>query len=200
VAWGAADVRFTPSRDKYRNFAELAAHEREDADYRIIVRSVPAAHISIVAPHGGGIERGTSELACAIAGRDFNLYLFEGLKPRGNFTSLHITSRHFDEPRCMDLLRRSKTILTVHGCMGMHHTMYLGGLDTSLKTLLARKLRATGMDIRLNDHPFPASDGDNLCNRGFRGAGVQLELTAGLRRTRPPATLGPLIHDLLLSR
>lgn len=188
------------ARDRYRNYAELAALERENVDYRIVVRYVPTARIAIVAPHGGGIEPGTSALAFAIAGRDFNLYLFEGLKSRGNFRSLHITSRRFDEPRCLDLIRNSEIVLTVHGCAGVHEAVYLGGLHAPLKALLAEKMRAMGMDARLRDHPFPASDSDNLCNRGSHGAGVQLELTAGLRRRHHlPAILGPLIRDLLLA-
>jgi phage replication-related protein YjqB (UPF0714/DUF867 family) len=53
--------------------------------------------VAVIAPHGGGIEPGTSELATAIAGDDFSLYLFEGLKSAGN-GELHITSTNFDEP------------------------------------------------------------------------------------------------------
>jgi poly-gamma-glutamate hydrolase-like protein len=68
--------------DKYRNFAAL------------------------VAPHGGGIEPGTSELADAIAASDLSFYTFEGLKPSGN-TDLHITSTRFDEPMCLTLLASS---------------------------------------------------------------------------------------------
>jgi phage replication-related protein YjqB (UPF0714/DUF867 family) len=186
-------------RDKYASFAELAAYETEGLDYRVIARPVPGARVAIVAPHGGGIERGTSELARVIAGEDFHLYLFEGLKPRGNFKSLHITSRRFDEPRCADLLRRSETVITIHGCAGLHQAVYLGGLHAPLKATLVEKLLEAGIDARLNGHVFPAIDGDNLCNRGLRGAGVQLELTAGLRRGRPSTFLGPLIRDILLA-
>lgn len=197
-----ADDRFRPSRDKYRNFAELAAHEREDVDYRITLRIVPRARITIVAPHGGAIERGTSELACAIAGQDFNLYLFEGLKSRGDFKSLHITSRRFDEPRCLELLSRSQLVVTIHGCKGNydeHRAIYVGGLAMQLKSNISEKLLAVGYSAYLNGHKFTAIDHDNICNRGYYNMGIQLELTAGLRRARSSAALRPLIHDLLLS-
>jgi phage replication-related protein YjqB (UPF0714/DUF867 family) len=67
-----------------------------------------------VAPHGGGIEPGTSELADAIAGSDLSFYTFEGLKSSGN-TDLHITSTRFDEPMCLTLLASSSVVVTLHG-------------------------------------------------------------------------------------
>ncbi len=197
-----ANDHLSPSRDKYRNYAELAANEREGIDYRIIIRTVPKAHITIAAPHGGGIERGTSELARAVAGQDFSLYLFEGLKPHGNFKSLHITSRRFDEPRCLELLSCSQIVITIHGCKGdydEHSAIYVGGLAMQLKLNVFETLLAAGYSSHLDGHKFTAVDHDNICNRGFHNAGVQLELTAGLRRTRPSTVLGPLLHDLLLS-
>jgi phage replication-related protein YjqB (UPF0714/DUF867 family) len=52
--------------------------------------------VCIIAPHGGKIEKWTSEIATALAGDDYNLYLFEGLK-RAKNRDLHITSSRFDE-------------------------------------------------------------------------------------------------------
>jgi Poly-gamma-glutamate hydrolase len=69
---------------------------------------------ALVAPHGGGIEPGTSELADAIAGSDLSFYTFEGLKSSGN-TDLHITSTRFDEPMCLTLLASSSVVVTLHG-------------------------------------------------------------------------------------
>ncbi|MFO1434843.1 MAG: poly-gamma-glutamate hydrolase family protein [Gammaproteobacteria bacterium] len=103
-------------QDRYLSFEELAAVEREDIDYRIVVREVPGASHAVITPHGGGIERGTTQIARAIAGDTHHLYLFEGLKPRGNLNALHITSRRFDEPRCLELVARSETVISVHGC------------------------------------------------------------------------------------
>ena len=49
----------TVMADKYKDFADLAAHEGEGADYQ--VRSeVRRSATAIIAPHGGGIEPGTS--------------------------------------------------------------------------------------------------------------------------------------------
>jgi phage replication-related protein YjqB (UPF0714/DUF867 family) len=80
--------------DKYANFQQLSAAERRGIDYRIcaVCRD---SRVAIIAPHGGKIERGTSDFARAIAGEDYNLYCFEGLRRRP-LRDLHITSAHFD--------------------------------------------------------------------------------------------------------
>ena len=48
--------------DLYTSFAHLSRGEREGRDYRIRWR-MGGSGVAIVAPHGGGIERGTSALA-----------------------------------------------------------------------------------------------------------------------------------------
>ena len=68
--------------DKYRSFAELARAETPDA-WRVRVREAGSA-VAIVAPHGGGIEPGTSEIALAIAGDDPTYSLFDGCRTRAN--------------------------------------------------------------------------------------------------------------------
>ena len=61
--------------DKYASFQELERGERRGV-YR--VRScLRRATIAVIAPHGGSIEPGTSEIARKIAGADFSIYAFE---------------------------------------------------------------------------------------------------------------------------
>jgi len=79
--------------DHYHSYSELAEHEVEGTDFTITVFRRPFSAVAVIAPHGGKIEPRTSEIARAIAGEDFNLYLFEGIKKRGNYAALHITSR-----------------------------------------------------------------------------------------------------------
>lgn len=165
--------------DRYATFAELTAHERAGEDYRQALRDRGSA-IVVVAPHGGSIEPGTSELAQAIAGRTFSCYCFEGLKRAGN-DALHITSTNFDAPGCCALLSRAQTVLTVHGCRGDAPIVYVGGRHTALKDRLTASLRKA--DVRAENAP-PRHAGRraaNLCNRGRSGRGVQLELSQGLR-------------------
>ena len=68
--------------DKYTNIAELKQNEREDEDYTILYREL-TSKIAIMAPHGGGIEPGTIDIADNLAGCDFAFYaLFDNLGDR----------------------------------------------------------------------------------------------------------------------
>lgn len=167
------------SLGRYTSFAELAAHERAGEDYREIVCDRESA-VVVLAPHGNGIEPGTSELARAIAGDEFSFYCFEGLKEDDN-DRLHITSTHFDAPRCVALVTRARTAVAVHGCQGNTPIVYIGGRHAALKARLMTSLRQA--TLRVKDAPLrhAGQRPGNICNRGQSGRGVQLELTHGLR-------------------
>jgi phage replication-related protein YjqB (UPF0714/DUF867 family) len=167
--------------DTYRSFAELAASEEEGRDYeRELVRR--ESDILIIAPHGGGIEQGTSEIAAAVAGEDFSLYCFKGTKRSGN-KDLHITSTSFDDPQCLDLVKRSRNVVAIHGLRGRDQVINVGGLDQRLKTRLLAALNEAGFEAREDDSHHSGTFPSNMCNRGPGGGGVQLEITEGLRRT-----------------
>ena len=61
-----------------------------------------------MAPHGGGIEPGTTEIAEAVAGHEHTFYSFSGVKARGN-SVLHITSSRFDEPEGIAIAKEFKS-------------------------------------------------------------------------------------------
>jgi phage replication-related protein YjqB (UPF0714/DUF867 family) len=169
--------------DVYRNFAELKADRTEGTDYRVRLLRRPVDSAVILAPHGGAIEPGTSEVARWIAGDDCSLGLFEGIRPCAN-RNLHITSTHFDEPRCLGLIQRASTVVAVHGERGAKAIVYLGGRDAGLLKRVGAALKLRGFDVRR--HPRPALQGKslkNICNRGLRRAGVQIELSLGLRKS-----------------
>ncbi|WP_411846038.1 poly-gamma-glutamate hydrolase family protein [Roseibacillus persicicus] len=168
--------------DTYSNFAELKEQEAEGVDFRIEYENRESP-ISIVAPHGGKIEPQTSEVARMIAGSDFNLYLFEGIKPAKNFSRLHITSARFDEPRCLEMVSSSRRVVCVHGCSGNGEEVYLGGLDNALLDLLQAALTESGVDVVLDGHPWPGKNQTNICNRGITKQGVQIELSKGFRES-----------------
>jgi phage replication-related protein YjqB (UPF0714/DUF867 family) len=168
--------------DTYANFRELARHERAGIDYRIVARGALPS-IMVVAPHGGGIEPGTSEVADAAAAGELGFYAFEGLKPRGN-GELHITSTRFDEPVCLSLIERSQVVLTIHGEHGQADgpLVFAGGLHQPLRRRIEAALRERGFDVRRHTDPdLQGLDPRNLCNRGQTGRGVQLELSRALR-------------------
>jgi phage replication-related protein YjqB (UPF0714/DUF867 family) len=169
--------------DKYPDFDALSRNETAGIDFRILVRRSKTA-FAIVAPHGGGIEPGTTEIADAIAREEFSFYGFEGLKRFGN-SDLHITSTRFDEPLCLTVIGESETVITIHGEQSDENgdPVFVGGLDEEFGDSLGAALRANGFDVRKHpDSDLQGLEPLNLCNRGKSGMGVQLELSQSLRR------------------
>jgi phage replication-related protein YjqB (UPF0714/DUF867 family) len=185
--------------DRYRNYAELAESESMGTDFNVTVLPREFSSIAIVAPHGGMIEPRTAEVARQIAGENFNLYIFEGIKPRGNYAALHITSHHFDDPSCLALLSTCETVVAIHGCAGTEECVMLGGLDTSLRNRISDALQAEGIQVNADNHIFQATDKNNICNRGRAHKGVQLELTHGLRRSGSEVRVVSAVRGVLLA-
>ncbi len=165
---------------KYRSYAELARHETLGIDYRCLAREVPGAALLVAAPHGGMIEMGTSEIARSIAGREHSLFVFEGLKPYGRNRDLHITSHQFDHPACLAMAAQCESVLAIHGCVG-ESKIHIGGLDPELKHTLAQHLGDAGFAIEMDSPRYPGRHLLNICNRGARAQGAQLEITYDLR-------------------
>lgn len=169
--------------DKYSNFAELTANERVGIDFQIRVenRGTPVA---IIAPHGGRIEPGTSEIAATIAGDTQSFYAFEALRPAGERGSLHVTSSRFDEPQALALVGEAQKVVAIHGRAddGDPLTVSVGGLDMALRDEVVAALRAAGFAAAIvTQGRLAGRDSANICNRGAIGAGVQLELPRTLR-------------------
>ena len=177
----------SPDARTYRNFADLARAQVRGRDYEISVRRKTESRVAVIAPHGGEIENGTSEIAAAIAADEHNLYLFEGIRASRNYFALHLTSHLFDEPECLGLISACSTVIAIHGCGGAEPKVLLGGRDTVLRDCLAGALAARRVGAETNGHRFPATQLSNICNRGARQHGVQIELTDPLRRF-PAAT------------
>ena len=165
--------------DKYHSYFALAADEREGVDFQIVL--VDRSSRVMLAPHGGGIEPGTSEIARQVAGDDLSLYLFEGLKGTGN-TDLHVTSHRFNEPRCESLVENAEVSVAIHGCMNRAEAaseVFVGGSNGELRDALVDVLTLAGFSAEVDsvltgEHPC------NICNRSRQG-GAQLEIT---ERTR----------------
>jgi len=167
--------------DRFRNFAALRRHAREDRDFTVETRKGQSGY-AIMAPHGGGIEPATAITAAAIAGTDHGYYALKGIRSRNN-GQLHIASERFDEPRALALAKVSHTVITVHGCSGGQLVVYTGGRDARLRGRVVQYLADIGISV--DDIPPPSLGGlrrDNLCNQGNSGKGLQMELSAGFRR------------------
>ncbi len=166
--------------DRYPNYEVLRRCEKEGRDFRIRVRRGHSG-IAVVAPHGGGIEAGTSELADAVAAKDHAFYSFEGIKRSGN-VDLHVTSERFDEPRALELVCASDTVIALHGCGGDEEALYLGGLDFPRAERMREALLAAGFRVGDGGRRGLAGIGPaNIVNRGLSGRGVQIEFSYGLR-------------------
>ena len=167
--------------DKYKNYNALRRNQTRGEDYRIHLYQRDSG-VAVIAPHGGCIEPGTTEIACAVAGREHSFYTFEGIKINNN-SDLHITSKNFDEPRAVDLVQKSRIVLCIHGCVGDEEAVYVGGLDHHFVTCVRGRLLGAGFSATGN--PSPGMQGIgliNICNRGQTNKGVQLEFTGALRK------------------
>ncbi|MFE4970922.1 poly-gamma-glutamate hydrolase family protein [Kitasatospora sp. NPDC056651] len=157
---------------------------------------------TVIAPHGGGIEGGTSELCLAVAGyhpaglaptpsagptHDF--WMFEGLRSAGN-GELHVTSTRCDDDVARAMCGGSLNVLSLHGCTtakaGLEpgaRAVLVGGLNPAFRRYLTEELAAA--DIRAvtasGEEEIAGVSSENICNRGLLGTGAQLELTAELR-------------------
>lgn len=165
----------------YKNFAELNAVEKNGLSFRLQVKDRRTAW-AVIAPHGGGIEPGTTEIARAIAGWSFSLYTFDGIRNSGN-ELLHLTSTSFDEPSGLKLIQASEHILAIHGCGGSEPVVYVGGLDDEFGDKIMISLRDIGFGAVRATTQFQGIQPENICNRGRTGRGVQLEISEGLRRS-----------------
>lgn len=163
----------------YESFKALRENEVEGKDYRIHFREGKTG-ILVMAPHAGDIEPATGELADAIAGSEHSCYGFWGLKAKHN-SVLHIDSTRFDEPLAVDLVRKSETVLTIHGSKESQKIIFVGGRNTGLKQVIQNDLQQLGIPLGESSR-LPGLKLENVCNRSRSGQGVQLEISAGLRR------------------
>jgi phage replication-related protein YjqB (UPF0714/DUF867 family) len=157
----------------------------------------PLALSTVLAPHGGGIEPGTSELCLAIAGYhpatlaatggpSYDYWMLEGLLSTNN-SQLHVTTTHCDDATALSLCGGARTVLSLHGCSvsaanGMGAVL-VGGLDTALRGLLIARLRDAGFDaVDATSHPnLGGVAPENITNRTLLGAGAQLEIITPVR-------------------
>ena len=168
--------------DKYINFADLAANEVLNVDYRISFRQPAGAAVAHIAIHGGAIEPAATQLADSAANMgSYAYYSFEGIKSSGN-GFLHITSTHFDEPNAIVLVGGLARTISWHGASGTTPQTYVGGRDATLKSKVIDQLVAAGFTVAPDTPPeLNANDPLNITNKNSSHMGVQLELTKAQR-------------------
>ena len=154
---------------------------QKDIDFEIEVKET-GSDVTVVAIHGGKIEKGTTELAYALASHNnYNYYSFLGLKRTNNF-SLHISSDEFAELYAMEMVSESEVTLSLHGCDGAEEFTYIGGRDTELAERIEESLTKHGFTVK-EDTPkeLAGISPVNIANRNIDERGVQLEISEGLR-------------------
>lgn len=165
-------------RDKYPSVAALTSALCQDIDYRIRCYD-RGSDITIVSPHGGFIDAGTSAIAQAIASRDMNFFDFQGLVEVRPW-ELHVTATRFEHAELDRLLSKSCVAVSVHS-MGESDSwnVWLGGLNMPLKRLMKEALVKHGFTVVYNPPKYRGESPRNVVNRVPRH-GVQLELPKDL--------------------
>ncbi|MFC5884982.1 poly-gamma-glutamate hydrolase family protein [Kitasatospora sp. CM 4170] len=157
---------------------------------------------AVIAPHGGGIEGGTSELCLAIAGyhpadlaptptagpvHDF--WMFEGMRSSGN-SALHVTSTHCDDTTARAMCAGSLNVVSLHGCTAAQagleagaQAVLVGGLNSTFRQYLMEEFATAGIRAvtASGEEEIAGIAPENICNRSLLGMGAQLEITTDLR-------------------
>jgi phage replication-related protein YjqB (UPF0714/DUF867 family) len=174
----------TPPRAKRTSFHEIASTKTEGLDYKITVKD-HGSSIVIIAPHGGDIEPPSSEIAASIAGSSLSLYDFQGLRNTSGHGELHLPSHKFDEPRALRLVESAETVVAIHGRKDGDdpRKVWIGGLDHQRCRKVLSELQKAGFEavIRAPGESLAGTAKSNICNRGRRKMGVQLEIPKTVR-------------------
>jgi phage replication-related protein YjqB (UPF0714/DUF867 family) len=162
--------------DFYESLAQLQADLQRNLHYqvRIFDRRRP---LTVIAPHGGFIEAGTSHIAEAIAAHDCNFFDFQALRQR-NAKRLHVTSVKFRHAYLVDLLGRSHTAVSVHSKGSEQNgTILIGGLNSALKDRIFAELSQAGFPVTTKGPRYRGVHPQNVVNLAAE-KGVQIELTS----------------------
>jgi phage replication-related protein YjqB (UPF0714/DUF867 family) len=171
-----------------RNYQEVL--DRGDVpgrDLRIAFGDGGIERCLLVAPHGGGIEPGTSELLRVIADLGtWAWYEFARFLRKGNQEALHIASTLFDEPSLLALLPRTNFVVTLHGANGTTDPVAcVGGRWDAGRAAITAMINAATATYGIHAMEAPADlrgiEPTNLTNRGKLGHGIQLEFSRGAR-------------------
>ncbi|MBY0359591.1 MAG: poly-gamma-glutamate hydrolase family protein [Candidatus Obscuribacterales bacterium] len=162
-------------KDKYASLSALKAELKAHVDYRLRLLN-RNSWATIIAPHGGFIDAGSSAIARSVAGRNYNLYDFQGLRKQ-NSAELHITSTRFRDPSLNRLLQKSVTAIAIHWMGSCNEAViWLGGLNKNLKEISLSKLISAGFKVNPDSPYYRGESKDNIVNFPEK-CGIQLEIS-----------------------
>ena len=170
--------------DYYRSMTDLLHDTQEGKDW---TKESTNRHsnVLIFAPHGGSIEKGTTELTKAIANKgNYDYYAFNGTRNKNN-SQLHVTSTNYND---LDLINRNynkDVSISVHGAGQSQgkNTVLIGGRDEKLIQLISKELSTFKFNVQRSLGHLAGIDTNNVVNYNKKGQGVQLELTPDLRKS-----------------
>ncbi|MDF7812278.1 poly-gamma-glutamate hydrolase family protein [Hymenobacter sp. YC55] len=201
-------------RDFYCSMTDLYANEVEGTNfttewYRHLRRYETGKNyneensIFIMAPHGGSIESGTTELTLATAGftngfngqpttsDTYDYFIFNGINPNKENGKLHVTASRYNDPVATALVKTSLISLSFHGCTDEqpnestgigYKACLIGGVDRLFKELLEAQLSGAGFNAYItNQNMLDGNLPKNIINKNKRQAGAQFELTTSFR-------------------
>lgn len=159
---------------------QLFAHTKEAVDWK---KEKINRNVMIVAPHGGNLEKATTELTKLVANHNhYNYYSFTVLNHTG-LEKFHVTSSHYNDPTLLNMIKSKDFAISIYGAKETNPVIYLGGLDISLKQVIKHELIKQHFVVK----PSPIYLGGNLkknfINRDFKDKGVQLELSTTFRQS-----------------
>ncbi|WP_438873446.1 poly-gamma-glutamate hydrolase family protein [Staphylococcus cohnii] len=171
----------TRKQDYYKSMTELYNDTKEGIDWKKDTRDVGKS-VLIVAPHGGNIEQGTSELTKLVANNgDFDYFSFEAIRPSNN-TQLHVTSTNYDDATLHDMIQDRTATISIHGAQGEEQLVYLGGYQSPLRDAIQSQLEHKGFVVKILPEYLGGLSNANFINKVEESTGVQLELTTALRK------------------
>lgn len=171
----------TRKQDYYKSMTELYNDTTEGIDWKKDTRNVGKS-VLIVAPHGGNLEQGTSELTKLVANNgDFDYFSFEAIRPSNN-TQLHVTSTNYDDATLHDMIQDRTATISIHGARGEEQLVYLGGYQSSLRDAIQSQLELKGFIVKIPPKYLGGLSNNNFINKVEESTGVQLELTTALRK------------------
>jgi phage replication-related protein YjqB (UPF0714/DUF867 family) len=179
--------------DEPRSYAEILKRGHVlGRDFRVAFGDSKIELCLLIAPHGGGIEPGSSEIMRTVAEvGGWAWYEFAGFLRKGNKEALHISSTDFDEPTLKSMLPQAGFVVAFHGASESGEPIvYVGG-----KWKLGRDTVKASINEALGQHGIRAADAidqavaphlrglddSNITNLGKRAEGVQLEFSRGAR-------------------
>ena len=168
-------------KDYYTSMTQLERETKEGIDWKKETRD-QGNQVLIVAPHGGNIEQGTSELTKLLAQQGgYDYFSFEATRPSNN-TQLHVTSTHYDDPTLHQMIEGRAATISIHGAKGDDQIVFLGGAKSDLRDAIQSQLESRGFAVQVPPEYLGGLNEDNFINKNENSTGVQLELTTALRK------------------